>query len=391
MSTGTREGAAARGRAAAGRHTERGEVTGLPIEQEGTEEGSHTAPHPPLSDVEGMTAEEALIAAAEVDGVHIVHRRDRFPVPGTRAEKRAERTVSLVFVVAFLCFLGFIVVYIAFPWRFNLPGQGSQAFAYYAPLLGGLLGLGLTLVGVGAVMWAKWLMPEEEAVQDRHNEQEPAASQLLTAGALMAMYDDSGLPRRSMLKRTLGLAGLGLGVVPLVAIVGSLIKKPGDQLAKTLYGKGTPIVDSNGRRISPSDMQSGGQLTVFPGVVGGVEDAPSPVLLIRLRPGQKVDARPGQGNFGWEDFVAFSKICTHAGCPASLYEQQTSRLLCPCHQSQFEVLRDAKPVFGPATRSLPKLPLGVETVDGVQYFVSRGPFVEPVGPGYWNRRSSFQE
>ena len=106
-------------------------------------------------------------------------------------------------------------------------------------------------------------------------------------------------------------------------------------------------------------LEPGGIATVFPGVPGGTTASDAPVLLIRLRPGERVKARKGQADYGWGDYVAYSKICTHAGCPASLYEQQTTRLLCPCHQSQFEVLQDAKPVFGPATRSLPKLPLGV--------------------------------
>ena len=122
---------------------------------------------------------------------------------------------------------------------------------------------------------------------------------------------------------------------------------------------------------------------MFPGVArrrstayDGVTDASSPTLLIRLRPGQKVEAAQGAGRLRLAganpEYVAFSKICTHAGCPASLYEQQTGRLLCPCHQSQFQVLEDAKPVFGPATRSLPKLPLDVNVgEDGRQYFVAR--------------------
>ena len=374
--------------------TGKGNVDQDDIGASGGEKGAsglaHGVQHPSLAEVEAMTPEEALIAAAEVDGVRIVHRRERFPVAGTKAEKRAERGVAGIFLLSFLCFVGFVVAFIALPWQFNLPGSGSQVFAYYTPVLGATLGFGLALMGVGTVLWAKWLMPEEEAVQDRHQDPEPDESQLLTAGTLTQMYVDSGLNRRSLIVRTLGLAAVGLGVAPLVAVVGSLLKKPGNQLDTTLYSDGTPIVDANGRRISPSDMQAGGQITVFPGVEGGIKDATSPVLLIRLRPGQKVESRSGQADFGWEDFVAYSKICTHAGCPASLYEQQTSRLLCPCHQSQFEVLRDAKPVFGPATRSLPKLPIGVEVVDGVQYFVSRRGFVEPIGPGFWDRRSESQ-
>jgi ubiquinol-cytochrome c reductase iron-sulfur subunit len=107
-------------------------------------------------------------------------------------------------------------------------------------------------------------------------------------------------------------------------------------------------------------------------------------MLIRLRPEQVEESqpRPGQADFGYGEYVAYSKICTHAGCPVSLYEQETSRILCPCHQSQFDVTHGAKPVFGPATRSLPQLPI---TVDDEGYFVARHDYIEAVGPTYWNR------
>ena len=212
----------------------------------------------------------------------------------------------------------------------------------------------------------------------------------MTEATLIQGLQDTGLPRRTVLKRSLGLAGGALATVPLIALLGGLIKKPGKTLDHTPYGllqdkypNGVPMIYADGRRVSPSDMQAGGLATVFP--VGYVNDASSPTLLIRLRPGQHVTARKNQSGFQWGDFVAFSKICTHAGCPASLYEQQTGRLLCPCHQSQFQVLEDAKPVFGPATRSLPKLPLGVEVVDGRQFFVAKADFPEPIGPGFWER------
>jgi ubiquinol-cytochrome c reductase iron-sulfur subunit len=191
---------------------------------------------------------------------------------------------------------------------------------------------------------------------------------------------------------------------PLVAIVGAMIKKPGDKLFHTLFdpkwapsgSKHVPLVLENFERIGPNDLEPGGILTVFPGVrqevegKNGVSDAKSPTILIRLRPGQQIKARKGQAGYAWPkenpEFVAFSKICTHAGCPASLYEQQTTRLLCPCHQSQFEVLQDAKPVFGPASRSLPKLPLGVEVgEDGNQYFVALDDYQEAIGPAFWER------
>jgi ubiquinol-cytochrome c reductase iron-sulfur subunit len=353
-----------------------------------------------------MTPEQAMLAGAEADGVHIVHRRDRFPIRGTKAEKRAERGVALAFTISALAGVGFVVAFVAMPYRWHLPGT-PQNFRFYTPMLGGLLAIMMIFMGVGLVLWAKWLMPEEEVVQDRHDEPSTEEDKLMTQATLTAGLQDTGLPRRSLILRSLGLAGGAIATVPLIAVVGAMIKKPGKQLDHTLFAADpaqfppnghVPIVYSDWRRVSPDDLAPGGIATVFPGVrkVGedgkdGVTSASSPTLLIRLRPGQQITARKGQESFGWPaknpEYVAFSKICTHAGCPASLYEQQTTRLLCPCHQSQFEVLADAKPVFGPATRSLPKLPLDVEVgADGRQYFVAKSDYVEPIGPGFWERK-----
>jgi ubiquinol-cytochrome c reductase iron-sulfur subunit len=347
---------------------------------------------PDADELREMSTEEQMLIGAAAQGVHVIHRRNRFPIPGTRAEKRAERAVSAFFVIAALAGVAFIVCFIVLPYKWQLPGSG-QNFRFYTPILGALLALMLVAIGFGAVLWAKWLMPEEEALQDRHDVPSSEEDKLMTQATLAMAAQDAGIPRRSMLVRSLGLAGGALATVPLVALVGALIKKPNGQLDHTPYGlqlgqypNGVPIIYADGRRVSPDDIQAGGIATVFP--VGYVADASSPTLIIRLRPGQRVKARKGQADFGWGDFVAYSKICTHAGCPASLYEQQTTRLLCPCHQSQFEVLEDAKPVFGPATRPLPKLPLGVEVVNGRQYFVAKKDFPEPIGPAFWERKGS---
>ncbi len=265
----------------------------------------------------------------------------------------------------------------------------------------------LLFLGVGMVLWAKWLMPEEEVVQERHDYDTTEEDKLMTEATLSVGLDDTGLPRRGLILKSLGLAGGALITVPLVALVGGMIKKPGDQLFHTLFTPNkkmfpksngmVPIVYSDWRQVSPDDMEPGGIVTVFPGVreedqngVNGLTSASSPTIIIRLRPGQKVTYRKGQSGFAWPpadpQYVAFSKICTHAGCPASLYEQQTGRLLCPCHQSQFDVLQDAKPVFGPATRSLPQLPLTVLAGDdGRQYFYARSDYHEAIGPGFWER------
>ena len=353
-----------------------------------------------------MTPEEAMLAGTEADGVHIVHRRDRFPIRGTKAEKRAERSVALAFTVSALAGVGFIVAFVALPYHWHLPGT-AQNFRFYTPALGGLMAIMLLFMGVGLVLWAKWLMPEEEVIQERHDEPTSEEEILLTEATLAVGLEDTGLPRRSLILRSLGLAGGALAAVPLVALVGAMIKKPGDQLFHTLFKPNpelfpktrgrVPLVYADWRQLSPDDLAPGAIVTVFPGVreedangYNGITSASSPTIVIRLRPGQTVEARKGQAGFGWPkinpEYVAFSKICTHAGCPASLYEQQSTRLLCPCHQSQFEVLQDAKPVFGPATRSLPKLPLDVVIGDdGKQYFYARSDYTEAIGPGFWER------
>ena len=367
----------------------------------------HGTPKPlTAAEIREMTPEEATIAAAEADGIHIVHRRNRFPIPGTKAEKRSERAVALTFLISAASGIGFIVAFVALPYRWHLPGS-PQNFKYYTPALGGLLALMLIFMGVGMVLWAKWLMPEEEVVQDRHDDPTPEEDILLTEATLLTGLADTGLPRRSMLLKTLGLAGGAIATVPLVALVGAMIKKPGDTLFHTLFRPNAkmfpqssghvPLVTEDFRQVGPDTLEPGGLLTVFPGVrkensdgYTGVTDASSPTLLIRLLPGQKIKARAGQSHYGWPadnpEYVAFSKICTHAGCPASLYEHQSSKLLCPCHQSQFEILEDAKPVFGPASRSLPKLPLMVQKgADGSLHFYARDDYQEPIGPGFWER------
>jgi ubiquinol-cytochrome c reductase iron-sulfur subunit len=363
---------------------------------------------PSAEEIRQMTPEQAMTAGAEVDGVHIVHRRDRFPIRGTKAEKRAERTVALTFTVSGLAGIAFIVYFIVGKWHWHLPGT-AQTFYLYTPILGVTLAIMLIGLGVGMILWAKLLMPEEEVVQDRHDEPSSDEDKLMTEATLVVGLEDTGLPRRGLILRSLLFAGGAIATVPLVALVGGFIKKPGDTLFHTLYRPRPkdrafretngliPLVYDNWRRVSPDDLEPGGVTTVFPGVrektqwdTDGVTDPSSPTLLIRLRPGQQVHPRAGQAHWGWPkdnpEFLAFSKICTHAGCPASLYEQQTGRLLCPCHQSQFQVLDDAKPVFGPATRSLPKLPLGVYTgEDGRKYFLAESDFPEAIGPTFWEK------
>jgi ubiquinol-cytochrome c reductase iron-sulfur subunit len=324
--------------------------------------------------------EHQVDTAAELDGVTITHRRERFPVPGTKAERRAERAVAACFALCALGAVAFTVCYVVLPWQYGV----DDSYAWFTPVLGVTMALSLIGFGLGAVLWAKLLITEEESVQERHGGRSEIADRETTSAVLADGWAMTGIARRSLLQRTLGLSVLAVSALAVIPL-GGLIKKPKGELFRTGWADGVRLMTGDRRLIRPGDLEAGGIATVFPATEDGLSTqvvADSVVLLIRLRPGQDPRPRPGQESFGWQDYLAYSKICTHAGCPASLYEQQTGRLLCPCHQSQFDLLQDAKPVFGPAARPLPKLPI---TVDDEGYFVATSDFKEAIGPSFWER------
>lgn len=339
-----------------------------------------------VEQLSALSRDELVVLGGKIDHVTVVSNEYPFE-PGSKAEKAAERQVSLCFALAGLFGLAFVIIYIWWPWKFTntTPGQPTLA-SYYNPLLGITLGGALLLVGAGLVLWAKKLMPHEVAVQERHEGASPEIERLATAATLMQGVETLGLNRRTMIRRSLlGTAGV-LGLATLVPVIGGLIKNPykTDALYVTMWRKNMRLMRSNGTPVQPADMEPGSMQTVFPPVEGALSSPDSPTMLIRMHADQaaKFVARPNQGEFRWGEYVAFSKICTHLGCPVSLYEQQTGRILCPCHQSQFDVTKDAKPIFGPATRSLPQLPI---TLDSDGYFIAKSDYVEAVGPAFWNR------
>jgi ubiquinol-cytochrome c reductase iron-sulfur subunit len=132
--------------------------------------------------------------------------------------------------------------------------------------------------------------------------------------------------------------------------------------------------------VTPKDLAVDSVLTVWP--EGHTNAADAPTLLIRTRGNQGFRPRRGREDWTVDGIVAYSKLCTHVGCPVGLYQAESGLLLCPCHQSTFDVLDGARPVFGPATRPLPQLPLGLDAKGNL---VARGDFSDPVGPGFWDR------
>lgn len=339
---------------------------------------------------------ELVREGARRDGVEIVHYAPRFAVEGTRAERRVVRTIGLCFLVTFLAGVGFAAVYVFWPWEPH--GSTGGPDKVYTTLLGLLLGVTLLGLGLGVVSWAKKLLPEEVSIQDRHDGASSPEDASTTAATIANMGVELGVTRRPLLKYSLGLGALGVGAAAVMPL-GALVKNPHsrDQLIRTGWapgsdGKPIRLVREDGTPVRPDDVSVGGQITVFPDIPGGAsnEHADSPTLLIHLDEQAARQARDAAENSSknrgsqWGNFVAFSKICTHAGCPASLYERRTNKLLCPCHQSQFRITDNARPIFGPASRRLPQLPLDV---DSQGYFVARHDYPEPIGPGFWERPS----
>ncbi|RMI29093.1 cytochrome bc1 complex Rieske iron-sulfur subunit [Nocardia stercoris] len=368
--------------------------------------------NPTEEQLDAMSQEELVKLGLAADGVEVVYREPRWPVPGTKAEKRAEREVAGWFLLSTLFGLGLIGVFLFWPWHYKSRHQdGNGLYSLFTPMLGITMGVAVLAIGIAMVVVRKKFIPAEIAIQTRHDGPSPEVDRRTLVAELSDALETSTLGRRKMIGRTAGLAMGVLGVGALFAFVGGMVKNPwakGDKSelwvsgwtpdfpGQTIYlrkdtGRPEDIV-----LVKPEDLDAGGMETVFPWKeewrgnaeetlqsLRGIRNA---VMLIRFRTedANKAIKRKGQESFNFGDYFAFSKICTHLGCPTSLFEQQTNRILCPCHQSQFSALEWGKPIFGPAARALPQLPITVNT-EG--YLVANGDFIEPLGPAYWERRS----
>ncbi len=278
-----------------------------------------------------------------------------------RDERRAERQVTLLFLLSSVSAIALAVVYL----------RGGQ------PQLEGLfLSIALGGVACGLVIWGNRLLPQGPFVDKRHDLPSPPE-------VVEASEDDlehgGTLTRRKMMVRSLGLAVGGLGVAALFPIR-SLGPNPGRDLSHTPWHDGARLVTDDGRLVRAEDVPPEGLVTVFP--EGDPGSADGQAVLIRVDPGLLVP-KPGREDWAPQGIVAYSKICTHAGCPVGLYEAQRHTLLCPCHQSTFDVLHHAKPQIGPAAAPLPQLPL---RIDAQGFLVARGDFSEPVGPLFWHKK-----
>jgi ubiquinol-cytochrome c reductase iron-sulfur subunit len=289
--------------------------------------------------------------------------------------KRVERVVAALFVLAFLAGVGFIVGFV-----------GIQVHSVIGTLHSNLaLGLSLSVatlaLGAGAVLWVRYLMPQVELTEAR----KPLASSAQDRAEFAATFTEgaeaSGFVKRPLLRRTLMLASLPLAVIP-IWILRDLGPLPGTSLRHTVWKRGTRLlVYGPNTPLRPADFSTPGQMiTVVPEGYQDNQDAlaKATTIIIKFAPGQL--QAPTVMNWTIDNIVAYSKICTHVGCPVALYEQTTHHILCPCHQSTFDATRGAQVIFGPAARALPQLPLGT---DSQGYLIAKADYSVPVGPAFW--------
>jgi ubiquinol-cytochrome c reductase iron-sulfur subunit len=310
------------------------------------------------------------------------------------AEKRAERQIAGLFALSMLCAVLFLVAYFTLEIGDNFDtflGLGASTVA-----LGLALGGALLFIGVGVIQWARKLMSDHEISELRHPAASSPEDRAATLEALALGGEESGIGRRPLVRNTL-LGAVGLLGLPAVVLLRDLGPAPEDKLAHTIWEKGMRLVrDVVGTPIKASELEigdlvNGAPEALFPteengypeieGVELQVQKAKGAIIIVKMEPGDIVPAK-GRENWTVNGIICYSKICTHVGCPISLYERTTHHVLCPCHQSTFDLANAAKVVFGPAHRPLPQLPLAV---DEEGYLIAQSDFTEPIGASYWER------
>jgi ubiquinol-cytochrome c reductase iron-sulfur subunit len=316
------------------------------------------------------------------------HMKGQLPLGPRDIEhaKRAEKAVAACFTLAFFTGCAFVAAYVGI-------GVHTVDKTLRSNLaLGTSLSVTLVLLGLGALIWVRHLMPDVEVVEERHElrsdeKDRKAFEEYFKEGAANSQF-----VKRPLVRRTLMLGTLPLLAAPVV-LLRDLGPQPGTSLRHTVWSPGRRLLlYGSNQPITPADFSApGSMITIVPDGYQDDDDAltKAAVILIKFRPGELDIPTRTQGgrlvgtmNWTVDNIVAYSKICTHVGCPVALYEQTTHHILCPCHQSTFDAANGANVIFGPAARPLPQLPL---TTDSAGYLVAKSDFHEPVGPSFWER------
>jgi ubiquinol-cytochrome c reductase iron-sulfur subunit len=298
--------------------------------------------------------------------------RERVVPEGPRSPG-AELAVLVLLGFSAVCAAGFIAVY------------AYDRTPHQTQFLGLSLGLSLLSLAFALILTGKHLVVTEEIEEDYPVEEHPEEQDLIVR---TIAESGSRLTRRRLFK--LGLFGavgtLGAALVAPLASLGPVLDvKP---FYATPWRRGRRLVDENGKPLRASDIQEDDFYTAF-AEGADKENVGSVVVLVRLA-ARYLDLPPDLAHYPAHGIVAYSKICTHAGCAISLYraplfqpDEPPPALVCPCHYSTFAPGTGGNVTFGPAGRKLPMLPL---LVDRKGFLRAAGNFDEPVGPSWWGVR-----
>jgi ubiquinol-cytochrome c reductase iron-sulfur subunit len=315
--------------------------------------------------------------------------------PTKQHANNAERLVAALFILAFLAGIGFIAAFVGLEIGVGQIPKGANpvvAVMRSNLALGTSLSVALLALGAGSIIWVRHLTPDIEIEEERHDLPSEPKDRAIFSRTFAEGAAISQVTRRPLMRRTLLLATAPLALAPLV-LLRDLGPLPQTDLRHTVWRKGKRAVTLGAQNpLRPADIATpGSMITVIP---EGYQDdadalAKAGVILIKFAPGEmsfpnRYDGGTLVATMNWtvDNIVAYSKICTHVGCPVALYEQTTHHILCPCHQSTFDAANGAWVIFGPAPRPLPQLPL---MVDKEGFLAAASDFTQPVGPSFWER------
>jgi quinol---cytochrome c reductase iron-sulfur subunit len=297
--------------------------------------------------------------------------RDRIVAEGSH-DPRAETVVLVLLGLATVSAAGFVAVY------------ALDRIPHQTQFLGLSLGLALACLGAACVVVGKRLVPEEETEADYPEPHEREQQEVVR----IVEESKDVFSRRKLLGLAAGGAGTALGAALLAPAVSLGPFLDTDRYYATPWRRGRRLVDARGRLYRATDIEPDAFHTAYPESADR-RQLGAPLVVVRLDPAR---LRLPQGRAGWapHGILAYSKICTHAGCAIALYRtplyQPTAprpALVCPCHYSTFDPAAGGAVLFGPAGRPLPQLPLAV---DDEGHLRAAGGFSGPVGPSWWGVR-----
>lgn len=319
----------------------------------------------------------------------------RFTDVDEAAHRRASNLSVMLFGASSLLAIAAVVVYFAVSNTVTF-AVGSSEYRLQHIAFGVLMGLSILCIGVGAVHWARTIMSDKEMVEERHEAASSDDDREAVAGKFADGVEDSGIGRRKLLGVSLAGA-LGTVALPPLVLLADMGPWPTkdvreETIEQTLWAEGIYLVtDVTYRRIKAADMPLNELVNAQPENLQELHGAEyqraiakSSILIVRMDP-NRIKTPESRGDWNVGGIQCYSKICTHVGCPVNLFERQTGHLLCPCHQSTFDLGDSGVVIFGPAGRSLPQLPI---TTDKDGYLIARSDFTVPVGPSYFERDSS---